>query len=52
MEEIVVTRLWMAGVVAMMLVFGIIAMFGHFGRKTGGDAAGSGQEQKDGASED
>ncbi|MGI9270505.1 MAG: hypothetical protein ACR2QT_01925 [Woeseiaceae bacterium] len=28
MDEIVVTRLWMAGVVAMMLVFGITAMIG------------------------
>lgn len=29
MEEIVVTRLWMAGVVGAMLVFGIIAMVGY-----------------------
>ena len=28
MDEIVVTRLWMAGVVAMMLVFGITALVG------------------------
>ena len=29
MEEIVVTRLWMAGVVGAMLVFGIIALIGY-----------------------
>jgi len=29
MEEIVVTRLWMAGVVAAMVVFGIIALIGY-----------------------
>ena len=28
MDEIVVTRLWMAGVVTMMLVFGITALVG------------------------
>jgi hypothetical protein len=28
MDEIVVTRLWMAGVVAMMLMFGITALVG------------------------
>lgn len=28
MEEIVVTRLWMAGVVAMMVVFGVVAVVG------------------------
>lgn len=28
MDELVVTRLWMAGVVAMMLVFGITALVG------------------------
>ena len=28
MDEIVVTRLWMAGVVAMMLVFGVVAVVG------------------------
>lgn len=28
MDELVVTRLWMAGVVAMMLVFGITALIG------------------------
>jgi len=29
MEELVVTRLWMAGVVGMMLVFAIIALVGY-----------------------
>jgi hypothetical protein len=29
MEEIVVTRLWMAGVVMMMAVFAIIAVIGY-----------------------
>ena len=28
MDEIVVTRLWMAGVVAMMVVFGVVAIVG------------------------
>jgi hypothetical protein len=30
MEELVVTRFWMAGVVGMMLVFGVIALIGWF----------------------
>lgn len=29
MEELFVTRLWMAGVVMAMAVFGIIALIGH-----------------------
>lgn len=29
MEEIAVTRLWMAGVVAAMVVFGVIAFIGY-----------------------
>ena len=29
MEEIAVTRLWMAGVVAAMAIFGVIALIGH-----------------------
>ncbi len=29
MEEIVVTRLWMAGVVAIMAIFGVIALIGY-----------------------
>ena len=29
MEELFVTRLWMAGVVAAMVIFGIIALIGH-----------------------
>jgi len=47
MEDIVVTRFWMAGVVAMMLVFGAIAMFGHFRQKSGG---GTGEKQGSGPS--
>ena len=35
MEELVVTRFWMAGVVGMMLVFGVIALIGWF--KQGGN---------------
>jgi hypothetical protein len=35
MDEIVVTRLWMAGVVAMMLVFGITALVGLARQKNG-----------------
>jgi hypothetical protein len=29
MEEIVVTRLWMAGVVAIMIIFGVCALVGY-----------------------
>ena len=29
MEEIVVTRLWMAGVVTAMVIFGIAALVGY-----------------------
>jgi len=29
MEDLFVTRLWMAGVVMAMIVFGIIALIGH-----------------------
>jgi hypothetical protein len=29
MEEIVVTRLWMAGVVGMMAIFAVIALIGY-----------------------
>ena len=29
MEEVVVTRLWMAGVVAIMIIFGIVAVIGY-----------------------
>ena len=29
MEELVVTRVWMGGVVAMMLVFAVIAVVGY-----------------------
>jgi hypothetical protein len=38
MEEIVVTRLWMAGVVAAMLVFGIIALIGYRRQNSNSDA--------------
>ncbi len=30
MEDLFVTRLWMAGVVAAMIVFGVIALVGYF----------------------
>jgi len=33
MEELAVTRLWMGGVVAMMLVFGIFAIVGYLRRR-------------------
>ena len=35
MEDLFVTRLWMAGVVAMMLVFGITALVGLARQKNG-----------------
>lgn len=38
MDEIVVTRLWMAGVVLMMLAFAAIAVVGHFRQKNRADA--------------
>ena len=37
MDEIVVTRLWMAGVVLMMAVFAVIALIGYFRQKSGND---------------
>jgi hypothetical protein len=33
MDELIVTRLWMAGVVAMMLVFGVTAVIGVLRQK-------------------
>ena len=30
MEDLFVTRLWMAGVVAAMVIFGLIALVGYF----------------------
>jgi hypothetical protein len=33
MEELMVTRLWMAGVVAMMLLFAAIALYGVYRKK-------------------
>ena len=42
MEEIVVTRLWMAGVVGAMLVFGIIALVGY--RRQGNKTESNDQE--------
>lgn len=36
MDEIVVTRLWMAGVVSMMAVFAIIAVIGYLRQKSAG----------------
>lgn len=33
MEEIVVTRLWMAGVVSMMAIFAIIAVIGYWRKR-------------------
>jgi hypothetical protein len=38
MEDLAVTRLWMAGVVAAMAVFGIIAMIGYYRQKNADDA--------------
>jgi hypothetical protein len=36
MEELFVTRLWMAGVVGAMVIFGVIALVGHL-RQTKND---------------
>lgn len=38
MEELAVTRLWMAGVVAAMAVFGIIAIVGYLRHKDDADS--------------
>jgi hypothetical protein len=38
MEEIVVTRLWMAGVVTAMAVFGLIALIGYLRGNADSDA--------------
>lgn len=35
MEEMAVTRLWMAGVVGAMVVFGVIALVGVLRQKDG-----------------
>ena len=40
MDEIIVTRLWMAGVVAMMVVFGVVAIIGVL--RQGGDSGSEG----------
>ena len=37
MEEMVVTRLWMAGVVAAMAIFGIIALVGYLRQNENSD---------------
>jgi len=42
MEDIFVTRLWMAGVVGAMAVFGIIALIGYFRGGNDDDPGGSG----------
>ena len=34
MKELVVTQVWMGGVVLMMLVFGVLATIGYFLRKS------------------
>ena len=39
MEDLAVTRLWMAGVVAAMAVFGIIAIVGYLRQKKSADAS-------------
>lgn len=36
MEEMVVTRIWMAGVVTMMVVFAVIAVVGYRRKKRRG----------------
>jgi len=37
MDEIVVTRLWMAGVVSMMAIFAVIAVIGYMRNKPEND---------------
>jgi len=44
MEEIVVTRLWMAGVVGMMVIFAVIAVIGYMRKKP--DAGGEGIQDR------
>jgi len=49
MEDLAVTRLWMAGVVAAMALFGIIAMIGYFRQKNAGDAKHSSDSESGGS---
>jgi hypothetical protein len=49
MEEIVVTRLWMAGVVGMMVIFAIIAVIGYVRKKPGDSSEGSQDQQAPGS---
>lgn len=42
MEELAITRIWMAGVVSMMLVFGALALVGYLSARK--------REKKDGDS--
>ena len=39
MDEIVVTKLWMAGVVTMMVVFAVIAVIGYLRQKPNNENA-------------
>lgn len=47
MEELVVTRYWMAGVMAIMLIFGAIAVIGVFVRNRREAAARSSETMKE-----
>jgi len=49
MDEIVVTRLWMAGVVGMMAVFAIIAVIGYWRNKPEGGEETSQDQQASGS---
>ena len=47
MEELVVTRYWMAGVMAIMIIFGAISVVGIFVRnKREGAASGSDTQEE------
>ena len=47
MEEIVVTRLWMGGVVAMMVVFAAIAVIGNLRQQSGSKPAADQDKAED-----
>jgi len=48
MEELEVTRLWMAGVVSMMLVFAVVALVGYLYRRRSGHTGMTQQEEGNG----
>lgn len=44
MDELVVTRFWMGGVIAVMVIFALIALVGHFRSGKKKDRTGPGND--------